>query len=178
MKIYIVTSGEYSDYSIRAVFDNKKDAKLYCNKFCDQGDVEIFETNKIGARLKSHSVFRISLDYESGDLIKCEKALIDPSENVSFCVYLNYSDNNRVSFNSLIFTDTKDRAIKIAAEKRFQFKATKDVLIRANIIQHQKDIKDKKNTTVNHCLYEFFDNKEQIAEFGYHLWGSNIDLIW
>lgn len=30
MIVYIVTSGEYSDYGINAVFDNKTQAELYC----------------------------------------------------------------------------------------------------------------------------------------------------
>ncbi len=30
MKIYVVTEGEYSDYHICAVFDDKKKAELYC----------------------------------------------------------------------------------------------------------------------------------------------------
>lgn len=30
MIIYVVTSGEYSDYGIEAVFDNKEQAELYC----------------------------------------------------------------------------------------------------------------------------------------------------
>lgn len=36
MKIYIVTSGEYSDYGIDAVFTDKKQAELYCavHKYC------------------------------------------------------------------------------------------------------------------------------------------------
>ena len=29
-KVYVVTSGEYSDYSIDAVFDNREDAEVYC----------------------------------------------------------------------------------------------------------------------------------------------------
>lgn len=36
MKIYIVTSGEYSGYGIEAVFTDKKQAELYCavHKYC------------------------------------------------------------------------------------------------------------------------------------------------
>ena len=30
MKIYVITEGEYSDYHICAVFDDKKKAELYC----------------------------------------------------------------------------------------------------------------------------------------------------
>ena len=30
MKVYVVTSGEYSDYHINAVFDSRKAAEVYC----------------------------------------------------------------------------------------------------------------------------------------------------
>lgn len=58
MKIYAVTEGEYSDYHICAVFDDKKKAELYCavreekdfldNKYYVFGDeymIEEYDTN-------------------------------------------------------------------------------------------------------------------------------------
>lgn len=49
MKVYIVTSGEYSDYGIRAVFTNHKKAELYCathnTKTCsEECYIEEYET--------------------------------------------------------------------------------------------------------------------------------------
>lgn len=50
MKIYIVTSGEYSDYGIRAVFTDQRKAELYCalheSKF-DHHMVEEWETEYV-----------------------------------------------------------------------------------------------------------------------------------
>ncbi len=52
MRIYIVTSGEYSDYSIDAVFTDKLQAELYAATHnCDrieeyESDQCVFETNK------------------------------------------------------------------------------------------------------------------------------------
>lgn len=60
MKIYVVTEGEYSDYHICAVFDNKKKAELYCavreekdfldNKYYVFGDeymIEEYDTDDV-----------------------------------------------------------------------------------------------------------------------------------
>lgn len=49
MKIYIVTSGCYSDYQIEAVFETKEKAEIYCatkNKSrYDDYRIEVFETS-------------------------------------------------------------------------------------------------------------------------------------
>ena len=44
MKIYVVTSGGYSDYGIDAVFVNKEKAKLYCKVHKDSC-IEEYDTN-------------------------------------------------------------------------------------------------------------------------------------
>lgn len=53
MKVYVVTQGEYSDYSIRAIFDNKEQADLYCESVegaeysWDKPDIEEWEMNEV-----------------------------------------------------------------------------------------------------------------------------------
>ena len=43
MKVYIVTDGSYSDYRIKRVFTNEKEAKKY-QSLCDYDNIEIYET--------------------------------------------------------------------------------------------------------------------------------------
>lgn len=49
-KVYIVVSGEYSDYGINAVFNNLKSAELYCALHnvdtCDNYRIEEYSVNK------------------------------------------------------------------------------------------------------------------------------------
>lgn len=47
MKIYVVTSGEYSDYHIDAVFLDKQKALQYCaaNGICEDVSIEEWETH-------------------------------------------------------------------------------------------------------------------------------------
>jgi len=50
MKVYIVTSGEYSDYGINRVFTDKERAELYCAMHeggCDPYFVEEWETDDV-----------------------------------------------------------------------------------------------------------------------------------
>ena len=50
MKVYVVTSGEYSDYSIKAVFTDQKQAELYISTRIDADSeyyfIEIYETDQ------------------------------------------------------------------------------------------------------------------------------------
>ena len=53
MKVYVVTSGKYSEYGIEAVFDNLIDAKKYCAIKDDQKaydyesrSIEVYDTDK------------------------------------------------------------------------------------------------------------------------------------
>lgn len=48
MRIYVVTSGEYSDYGINAVFTNEEKANLYCAGHYDEYAppmIEVWETS-------------------------------------------------------------------------------------------------------------------------------------
>lgn len=50
MIVYIVTSGEYSDYHIAAVFDNKEQAELYCavhERKLDRPYIEEWDTDEV-----------------------------------------------------------------------------------------------------------------------------------
>ena len=47
MKVYIVTSGTYSDYHIDAVFDNEETAQNWCVLHLpDDGKIEVFDTQE------------------------------------------------------------------------------------------------------------------------------------
>lgn len=72
-KVYIVTSGSYSAYGIRAVFSTREAADEYCknhnagNKYSDEADVEVWPLN---AELQARwlDIFHTSIEIESGNL--------------------------------------------------------------------------------------------------------------
>ena len=54
MKVYIVTSGIYSDYQIHAVFTDREKAHVYCalyhqkiRRYADNYEIEEYETNDV-----------------------------------------------------------------------------------------------------------------------------------
>ena len=50
MKIYVVTSGCYSDYHIEKVFTNKNAAEAYCR----EQNICCFEENEYSARIEEY----------------------------------------------------------------------------------------------------------------------------
>lgn len=70
MKVYVVTTGEYSDYSIWGIFDNENSAKKWVEILNKDKYVEAdyFETNILGAEWKREEVFVRStqVDAEGG----------------------------------------------------------------------------------------------------------------
>ena len=71
-KIYIVTSGCYSDYNIEAVFKNKEKAEAYCqcHRDCEIeeynfSDDRVFTTyNKITIRCNTNDVDKMNINFE------------------------------------------------------------------------------------------------------------------
>lgn len=60
MKIYIVTSGEYSDYRIDAVFTDKSQTELYVATHyedCDYKEIEEWDSDEI--KLSPHEIYNL-----------------------------------------------------------------------------------------------------------------------
>ena len=116
MKIFIVTSGEYSDYHIDGVFTDKGLAMIFTQKF--GGDIEEWDANPFSKELRAgYSPFLVRM-LENGDVSKVEVStnsyrFIDGNTSWkpswkdgqgNFCFYV-------------LATDEK-HAVKIANEKR------------------------------------------------------------
>lgn len=71
MKVYVVTSGEYSDYSIEAVFTNKEIAWKFASM--DSGRrVEKYETDSVNVKGEVKSSIRIVYDFRKDELVSVE----------------------------------------------------------------------------------------------------------
>ena len=74
MKVYVVTSGEYSDYSIDAVFIDEEKAKLYCAIHeRDYPIIEKFDTDDV--KIESDNIVKRLWEvdmYENGTVIHCK----------------------------------------------------------------------------------------------------------
>lgn len=91
MKIYIVTSGTYSDYCIRRVFTNKEKAEEYREWLRDSNEVEEYDTSDDMPTEKKYRV-RVDLKWYPD---KSEKtfasAYKDAESYYNYQTYTNYN---------------------------------------------------------------------------------------
>lgn len=121
-KVYVVTAGEYSDYRIEGVFSSREKAEEYINhstnpylngidewvldeKKPDKGE-KIFAVTSAFDKIDFHVSGREYYPIEYKDLIK---------------YYIKWDKSHNIYF--YIYTDTRERAIKIASERLRQVKA-------------------------------------------------------
>ena len=124
-KIYVVSSGEYSDYGIDAIFDSKDLAEKYISAFdqsCyDQMKIEEWELNPNENEVKkSRKAFLVRMD-KQGNANEVEWrdsafGLRNTSLNISFTY-------NKELMNCYCFANDERHAVKIANEKRVQLLA-------------------------------------------------------
>ena len=127
MKIYIVTSGCYSDYAIDAVFTNKKTAEVFADKI--DGEVEIWETSpsNLMDRITHDKIFCVRMDKEGNtdlvmeeDFDSCEiKKAIEKKTEVFKAV-------GGYCMITYMFAENEKHAVKIANERRVQLIANNE----------------------------------------------------
>ncbi len=113
-KIYIVTNGIYSDYSIDSVFSNKKLAQKYVEMYKDTISdlrVEVFNLNCY-KQIVNDGYFPYWIDMEKNGNVIAVKENEYPTEPDITC--LNYKKHLYIN----VFARSKTHAIKIANEKR------------------------------------------------------------
>lgn len=124
MKIYVVTKGDYSDYHIVAVTTDPETAKKLADRFTERSDE---------ARVE---------EYEEASPVELPMwhVVIDPDGSVYSCAMAARSNsyayttlNRCTTFNKRVYVyveaGSKEKAIKIAAEKRAEYLAQKEGLI-------------------------------------------------
>jgi hypothetical protein len=110
-KVYIVTSGFYSDYTIEEVFSSIELAKEYVDTKGDDFRVEDYEIDKPIIRKKG--IFSVSISLYSKKVFNVWKG-----KHTSYKDLFQFESNfynNWINF--YIESDSKDRAIKIACER-------------------------------------------------------------
>lgn len=127
-KIYIVTSGEYSDYSIKAVFSTKEKAHKYIQQHGTGFSIEIFDIDE--EVKKEIKIWRVEIRFDNFEVSECLAGLWgdgwDSDMKDTFEYYLDWEDKEYIHL--FIEADCMDRAIKIASERIAQIKSNKDML--------------------------------------------------
>jgi len=108
MKVYVVTSGSYSDYRIEEIFENEEDANALANVLSDGNGVDEWEVNK----QKVVPLWSIWMK-RNGDL---DEDYVSPSAGMGNKEQTYCYDDDSIHFE--ILADTLERAIKVANERR------------------------------------------------------------
>ena len=124
MEVFIVTSGSYSDYQIHAVFSNRKKAKAYI-KTGENAPGPYGTNNRDKYAIEEYDVdlprFRwfttlVSMDKEGN----VDEATVCFEAEESGLVWFVFQEGKPIRMRWSVNTDDRDRAVKVANEKRSQ----------------------------------------------------------
>lgn len=126
-KIYVVTSGAYSDYGIDAVFDTEELAKKYIASFNKGGFYEMFieewilNPNKEEIK-EGRKAYRIRMDKQGNTTeIEWSNSAFGFKEKIGDGISFTY---NNQFMNCYCFAKDDKHAVKIANERRIQYIAS------------------------------------------------------
>ena len=92
MKVYVVTSGTYSDYMIRKIFLNKDKAEEYKKWLPDSNDIEEYDTSDDDVIDKQYEI-RVNLKwYPNKEEKLIARSWKDCESDYNYNYYSNYSD--------------------------------------------------------------------------------------
>ena len=121
-KIYIVTSGEYSDYGIDAVFTDKEPAEKFIKE--QKGEIEVWEANEYTKIPQNRDVYQVIIYVDNGEIQGMEKtnSFWHDALNDNMFFWRKIHDIERGRLVIYCFAKDREHAIKIANEKRVQYK--------------------------------------------------------
>lgn len=125
-KVYIVTYGIYSDYSICAVFSTRDKAEEYIQQ---HGDTYRIEEYSVDDEIEQSEIWSVEIGMLSHKIKQCE-SVSDSWHNErvdKFRVFEPVFRNGEWSFKIILRADSMDRAIKVANERAAQIMANKDL---------------------------------------------------
>lgn len=125
-KVYIITYGNYSDYSICAVFSTRDKAEEYIQQ---HGNMFRIEEHLLDEEVEQSEVWSVEIGMLSHKVKQCES--VSDSYGVKlvdkFRVFEPLFHNSDWSVKMFLRADSMNRAIKIASERVAQIVANKDI---------------------------------------------------
>jgi DNA polymerase IIIc chi subunit len=107
-KIYVITSGEYSNYQVDAVYSTKELAEDFIQHNGDDYCIEEYDLDKPIIREKK--LWKIEIDSDRNEIVCAVVSEYQEPENTCVRNYMN-----RVTF--IVRSETMDKAKKIARER-------------------------------------------------------------
>ena len=119
-KIYIVTSGEYSDYTIERVFSTKEKANEFVQQHGTDYRIEEYVIDEEEKVKKEEKIWDVEIDIDDNSVIQSiPRNFLCREEGT--CEHHEYFQNDVVDL--YVKADSMDKAIKIAKERYFAIKA-------------------------------------------------------
>ena len=125
-KVYIITYGDYSDYSICAVFSTRDKAEEYIQQ---HGNVFRIEEYLLDEAVEQSEIWSVEIGISTHKIKQCE-SVSDSWYNEridKFRVFEPVFSNGEWSIKMVLRADSMDRAIKVANERVAQIVANKDL---------------------------------------------------
>lgn len=114
-KIYIVTSGSYSDYGIDAVFSTKELAEIFVSRFGEDMNIEEWDLDKGESELREgHSMYFLRISKDK-DVLDARKETGSYGFKYGTMFYKDIDGNHIVH----LFAKDEEHAKKIALDKLF-----------------------------------------------------------
>lgn len=125
-KVYIITYGDYSDYSICAVFSTRNKAEEYIQQ---HGNTFRIEEHLLDEEVEQSEIWIVEIGMLSHKVKQCESYSDSWSrERVDkFRVFEPLFSNSEWSIKLLLRADSMNRAVKVANERVAQIVANKDL---------------------------------------------------
>lgn len=129
-KVYVITKGCYSDYHICAVTLDKEKAERLRKMFdssCDEAEIEEWDTEATADLLSGRKQYYVRF-CQNGAVFSADQReycleYFNPGIKESFC----FVKGQKVDLLDVeLYADSREAAIKIAAEKRAKYLAEKE----------------------------------------------------
>lgn len=119
MKIYVLSTGEYSDCRVMGVFSTREKAEVYGRQFNSE-DIGEFELDVLTPHPEGYQSWELWINVETGEILKPHVNDDQPNERYAFMLTYN-------NIEAIIHCWARDEAhaIKIAGERRAEYLARK-----------------------------------------------------
>jgi hypothetical protein len=138
-KVYIITYGDYSDYSICAVFSTRDKAEEYVQQ---HGNTFRIEEHLLDEKVEQSEIWSVEIGMSSHKIRLCESCSDSWSSGRvdKFRVFEPIFRNSEWSIKMLLRADSMNRAIKVASERVAQIVANKDIFYASSFDKIKSDI--------------------------------------
>ena len=127
-KIFAVSSGEYSDYRVNALFSTQEKAQDYINLICQAGEIEEYELD-IPLPPPGHACWTVIMTVDG------EQSVLSAPLTAGYCSpddrepTMGHApwppfNGKQVATFSYVLARTEEHAVKICAERRAQLVAS------------------------------------------------------